>query len=150
MTEYRFYHLTRTPLEPALALMLERTLARGQRAVVMAGSPARVEHLCGWLWTYDDRGFLPHGAQADGHAPDQPVWITDSDERPNGADVLFLTDQADSAATQDYAIVALLFDARDEAQLGDARQRWAAWKAESRSLAYWRQTESGWEQAAKA
>ena len=28
MTEVRFYHLTRTPLEAALPAMLERTLAR--------------------------------------------------------------------------------------------------------------------------
>lgn len=147
MTEYRFYHLTRTALEPALSVMLERTLQRGQRSVVMAGSADRVEHLCGWLWTYDDRGFLPHGSAKDGHAEDQPVWITAADERPNEAQVLFLTDQADSGATDAYDIVALLFDARDAEQLNDARARWKAWKEMDRAPAYWRQTDTGWEQA---
>lgn len=147
MTEFRFYHLTRTALEPALATMLERTLARGWKAVVMTGSEARAEHLCGWLWSHDDRGFLPHGAAADGFAEDQPIWITPADERPNGAEVLFLTDQADSAQAEDYALVALLFDARDADQLADARARWKAWKAAGRAPAYWRQTETGWTQA---
>ena len=45
MTEIRFYHLQRTALEAALPPMLEKTLERGQRAVVMAGSEERVEAL---------------------------------------------------------------------------------------------------------
>ena len=66
MTEVRFYHLTRTTLEAALPQMLERTLARGQRAVVMAGSEERVEALNAHLWTYKERSFLPHGSVKDG------------------------------------------------------------------------------------
>ncbi len=38
MTEIRFYHLTRATLETALPQMLEKTLERGQRAVVRVGS----------------------------------------------------------------------------------------------------------------
>jgi DNA polymerase-3 subunit chi len=37
MTDIRFYHLTRKTLEQALPEMLEKTLARGLKAVVMAG-----------------------------------------------------------------------------------------------------------------
>jgi len=145
--DVRFYHLTRTPLEPALATMLERTIARGQKAVVLASSEARVEHLCGWLWTYDDRGFLPHGSARDGAAEDQPIWVAVADERPNDADVLFLTDRADSARLDDYAVVALLFDAGDDEQLADARARWTKWKGDGRTPAYWKQTDQGWSQA---
>ena len=60
MTDVRFYHLTRTSLEAALPQMLEKTLERGQRAVVIAGSDERVESLNAQLWTYHDRRFLPH------------------------------------------------------------------------------------------
>ncbi len=42
MMEIRFYHMTRTTLEAALPQMLEKTLERGQRAVVRASSPERV------------------------------------------------------------------------------------------------------------
>ena len=99
--EIRFYHLTRTTLEAALPQMLEKTLERGQRAVVQAGSAARVEALTAWLWTYQDRSFLPHGSAKDGHGALQPVWLTDQDERPNGAQVLFLTDGLPSVGEQD-------------------------------------------------
>ena len=68
MTEIRFYHLQRTTLEAALPPMLEKTLERGQRAVVLAGSDERVEQLTDHLWTYDEGGFLPHGSARDGNA----------------------------------------------------------------------------------
>ena len=95
MSEIWFYHLTQRPLEAVLPALLEKTLERGVRAVVMASSAERVEALNNLLWTYDDRGFLPHGDDKDGHADRQPVWLTDKDgPAPNAARYLFLTDGA--------------------------------------------------------
>ena len=42
MTEIRFYHLQRARLEDTLPVMLERCYARGERTLVLAGSPERV------------------------------------------------------------------------------------------------------------
>src|SRR3546814_14679974 len=123
MTEVRFYHRTRTPLDQALPKMLERTLERGQRAVVRAGSEARVEALSARLWTYHDRSFLPHGTVKDGRAEPQTVWLTVEDEAPNGAEVLFLTDGLDSDGVAAYGLCVLLFDGGDEAALARARER---------------------------
>ena len=61
-TEVNFYHLTRSSLEDALPRLLTKTLQAGERAVVMLGSPERVDALNTHLWTYDPNGFLPHGA----------------------------------------------------------------------------------------
>jgi DNA polymerase-3 subunit chi len=150
MTEIRFYHLTLKPLEAVLPVMLERTLNRdGRRAVVMAASEARVEALNAHLWTYDDRGFLPHGSRVDGHAERQPIWLTDGDEIPNGASVLFLTDGAQSAHLDGVELVCDLFDGNDPDATAAARDRWTACKEAGHTLTYWQQTErGGWEQKA--
>ncbi len=146
MTEVRFYHLTRATLETALPMMLEKTLERGQRAVVRAGSEERVEALTAWLWTYRDRSFLPHGSAKDGHAELQPVWLTDQDERPNGAQVLFLTDGAVSERLDDYELCAVLFDGNDTAALAAAREQWRGLKDSTHDLTYWQQDAQGrWE-----
>src|SRR5690606_20225591 len=102
VTEVRFYHLQRSTLESVLPRMLERVVERGQRAVVMVGSPERVEALTAYLWTYDDRGFLPHGNARDGMAERQPIWLTDSDENPNRAVVLFQSDGAESGRIAEF------------------------------------------------
>ncbi len=143
MTEVRFYHLQRTTLEAALPQMLEKTLARGQRAVVMAGSPERAEVLAQALWTYDERSFLPHGSARDGRPERQPVWICAEDENPNGAQVLFLSDGARSARMGDYALCVELFDGTDEAAVTAARERWRAYKAAGYTLVYYQQDERG-------
>ena len=42
-TEVNFYHLTKSSLEDALPRLLVKTLQAGERAVVMLGSPERVD-----------------------------------------------------------------------------------------------------------
>jgi DNA polymerase-3 subunit chi len=144
MTEIRFYHLTRKTLEQALPEMLEKTLERGLKAVVMTGSAERAEALTQLLWTYDPNRFLPHGNAKDGNPELQPVWLTAEDERPNGADYLFLTDGAASARVGDYKRVCDIFDGNDETALTAARRRWAAGKKDGHELSYWQQTDKGW------
>jgi DNA polymerase IIIc chi subunit len=61
-TEVNFYHLTKSSLEDALPRLLLKTLQAGERAVVMLGSPERVDALNTHLWTFDHDSFLPHGA----------------------------------------------------------------------------------------
>jgi len=147
MTEVRFYHLTRSSLEAALPKMLEKTLERGQRAVVLASSPERVEALNTHLWTYAERSFLPHGTAEDGHDAAQPVWLGTEDTRRNAAEVLFLTDGAESQRLGEYDLCAVLFDGRDDTAVARARDQWGGLKDAGHALTYWQQDESGrWSQ----
>ena len=149
MTEVRFYHLTRTGLEQALPQLLERALQRDWRAVVMAGSDARVEQLNQHLWTYDDKGFLPHGSAKDGYAALQPVWLTASDENPNGAHVAFLVDGAATDRPAAFGLIAEMFDGNDPDAVQAARQRWKAYRQAGHELTYWQQDARGrWKKGA--
>ncbi len=150
MTEVRFYHLTRGTLEGSLPVMLDRTLARGQRAVVQAASGERVEALVNHLWTYNEASFLPHGSAKDGRAAEQPVWLTaDAAPAPNEAEVLFLTDGAQSSLIGDYKLCAVLFDGNSDEALAASRDHWRQLKEEGHELTYWQQDEDGrWQQKA--
>jgi len=143
MVEVRFYHLVRTTLERALPELLEKCVDRGWRAVVMAGSEERVEQLAHLLWTYHDRSFLPHGTRRDGEPDRQPIWLTDEDENPNGAKVLFAVDGAVSAHPDRFERICDLFDGNDPEALEAARGRWRAMKAAGHTLVYWQQDEAG-------
>ena len=143
MTEVRFYHLVRKRLEHALPELLAKCFERGWRVVVMAGSADRAEALTQHLWTYNDRSFLPHGNTRDGEAADQPIWLTDTDENPNAATVLFLTDGARSDHVGRYDLVCELFDGADADAVQAARGRWMAYRDAGHVLAYWQQGEDG-------
>jgi DNA polymerase-3 subunit chi len=149
VTEIGFYHLQRSPLERALPRLLEKVLAAGKRAVLKAGSEDRVEALNSLLWTYDQRGFLPHGSRKDGYADQQPVWLTDLEDNPNGASVLILTDGATSERVGSYERCLDMFDGNDPDAVAAARARWQAYKEAGHAVTYWQQTErGGWEKKA--
>ena len=144
MTEVAFYHLSRSTLEQVLPQLLEKTLADGKCAVVMAGSNERVEHLNAALWTHDPASWLPHASIKDmGDGEDQPVWLTTEDENPGGATFLFLTDGAKSDHMADFERCFELFDGHDEASLTLAREQWKAYKDCGFDLAYWQQGDGG-------
>jgi len=126
VSEIWFYHLQRQTLEAALPALLEKALAVGKRAVVMLGSEERVEAIDNLLWTYDDRSFLPHGSARDGFASEQPVWLTQADENPNGAQILVLADGARSSHLGEFERCLELLDGNDPAAVGAARLRWKA------------------------
>jgi DNA polymerase-3 subunit chi len=148
LTDIAFYHLEKWPLERALPMLLEKTLKAGKRALVLAGSEARVEALNAMLWTYDQDSWLPHGSAADGEARDQPVWLDIAPEGSdggnlNGAQYLFLTDGATSGRVADFERCFELFDGRDQGAVEAARGRWKDYKAAGHALTYWRQTDAG-------
>ena len=148
-TEVLFYHLERQPLEAVLPNLLERTVARGWRAVVKAGSQERVEALDTALWTYSEGSFLPHGTKKDGFAEEQPVFLTTDEDVPNKAGVKFLVDGAVPDSFTGFVRIVFLFDGRDEEATQNAREQWKAAKAAGCQVTYWRQSDAGrWEEMA--
>ena len=145
MAEIGFYHLLTTPLERALPRLLERARAQDHRIVVRAASTERVEHLNALLWTYDEAGFLPHGSARDGNPAEQPIWLSDRQENPNSATILFLVDGVEADDIGNFARCIDIFDGNDEAAVAAARVRWRQAQAGGHTLTYWQQTASGWE-----
>jgi len=144
MTEVRFYHLQRQPLEKALPQLLEKSIERGWRVVVQAASDERVEALDAHLWTYRDNAFLPHGTYRENEAARQPVLLTVQNDNPNGATVRFLIDGVpvpDDAAS--YQRIVLLFDGEDDDAVAAARAQWTAIKAQGFEASYWQTDEQG-------
>lgn len=152
--EVFFYHLERRGLEDALPELLERTLARGWRALVRTGSAERAQALDTHLWTYADDSFLPHGLASDPHPELQPILLGEAAPRANQADAVFLVDGAapnDWALLRDegYARAVLIFDGRDAEAVATARDHWKGAKAAGLACQYWQQSAAGkWEKKA--
>lgn len=143
-----FYHLERTGLDQALPDLLEKTLSRGWKAVVRATGQERIDHLDGWLWSYRDQSFLPHGIVDEPLAARQPVLLTTGTENPNAAEVLFVVDGAEPGDLDGYVRCVVLFDGRDEQALALARRQWTAVRAGGCTASYWKQAARGWEKQA--
>lgn len=144
MTEALFYHLDGQPLERILPVLLQKSVERGWRVVVEAGTPERLAALDSHLWTFDDAAFLPHGTAADGHPELQPVYLAAGPETPNDATVRFLVDRAPPPDDPErYQRLVLIFDGTDEAALTDARAAWKRLKERGLDVTYWQQDGEG-------
>ena len=149
MTEVWFYHLERTGLEQALPELLEKTLGRGWRALVRTRTAERAAALAAALWTYRDDSFLPHGLNGEPDPERQPILLTAEAGNPNGAQALFLIDDAEPGALDGYARAVVFIDGRDEAAVAAGRKRWTALKRSGAAVSYWKQKpQGGWEKQA--
>jgi DNA polymerase-3 subunit chi len=149
MTEVWFYHLERTPLEQALPELLEKTLGRNWRALVRCRTAERAQALDAALWTYRDNSFLPHGLDGEPEAERQPVLLTTGEGNPNGAQALFLIDDAEPGALDGYARAVVFIDGADDAAVAAGRKRWTSVKASGAAVSYWKQKpQGGWEKQA--
>ncbi len=146
MTKIAFYHLTRSTLAQALPQLLGRTLAAGQRALVVGGNPAGLEALSTALWTQP--AWLPHGLATDGDPDLQPIWLSAEAEPLNGARFLFLVEGADTDRISAFDRVFDLFDGNTPDAVAAARLRWKKAKDAGHTLAYWQQTETSWQKKA--
>lgn len=148
MTELGFYHLTRQGLDQALPRLLEKVRGAGHRVVVRLVDDQRLDHLDRLLWTYRNDSFLPHGTTREGHAADQPIWLTTGMDNPNGATVLVLIDGPDAADAAGFERVLELFDGRDAEAVARARERWRWAEQAGLERVYWQQDERGrWQRA---
>jgi DNA polymerase III subunit chi len=144
MTEILFYHLQGQKLEGVLPGLLERSLERGWRVVVQAGSGERVEALDAQLWTYRDDSFLPHGTDREMEAAQQPVMLSISERNPNAANVRFLIDGAALPPdAESYQRIVLVFDGDDEDAVAAARAQWSEAKNRGFDATYWQPDDSG-------
>lgn len=143
MSEIWFYHLTHSSLEQALPSLVEKSRGRGWSVVIRVGSQERLAVLDDLLWTYDEESFLAHGTAAEEGAENQPVLLTLADERPNGAEILFLVDGAPLPAEWPYARVVMMFDGNDSEAVNAARAAWKEAKALGHDVQYWQQDDSG-------
>ncbi|HCQ70697.1 MAG: DNA polymerase III subunit chi [Alphaproteobacteria bacterium] len=148
MSEVRFYHLLRQSVERALPALLGKALETGKRIVVKTSDARRAEFLNDALWTQDAQSFLPHGSAKDGHAADQPVWITDQDDVPNGAQIMICVDGADVAAPADFDLCCHVFDGNSDQAVQEARAKWKALSDQGIDMTYWQQTDQGWQKKA--
>ena len=146
-----FYHLTRRPLEVALAELLEAARKRDMRVAGRGQAAERLAWLDEKLWLMPEDGFLPHGLAGGAHDADQPILLTIG-PATNGATCVMSVDGAevsvDEVSTLDR--VCVLFDGNDPAALDVARSQWKTLTGAGAAAQYWSEESGKWEKKAES
>ncbi len=144
-----FYHLTETPLDVTLPMLLGKARQAGWRVLVRGTDPAVLERLDRVLWEGDADSFLPHGLAGGAQDGDQPILLG-SDVAQDGFDCVMSIMGAE-ISPQEVALserCCILFDGLDGAALETARGQWKALTDAQIAAQYWAQEDGRWVQKA--
>ena len=146
MGQALFYHLTATPLERTLPMLIGKARGKGWRIVVRGGEAAALDRLDAALWLGEAEEFLPHGRAGGPHDALQPVLLCAEGEDAPGAECLMCVQGAEVAPGEVAARerVCILFDGHDAAALERARGQWKALTAAGVAAEYWAQEDGRW------
>jgi DNA polymerase-3 subunit chi len=146
-----FYHLTQSPLEQALPMLLEKARGAGWRIVVRGTDAARMDWLDQKLWLGREESFLPHGVEGGEHDELQPILLTTGKEIANGAPCVMTVDGAEISAeeVQSSERTCVLFDGLDEEAVAHARIQWKTLTDAGCAAQYWSEEGGRWEKKAE-
>ena len=143
-----FYHLTETPLEATLPMLLKKSLAAGWRVAVRCGDARLIERLDASLWLGE--GFLAHGVAGGPHDMDQPILLT-KDDAKNSPNCLMAVGQAsiDVEVAKGAERVCILFDGADPQAVDHARGQWRVITDAGLAAQYWADEGGRWQKKAE-
>ena len=146
-----FYHLTQSPLEATLPMLLGKARGAGWRVHVRGVSNDRMRWLDEKLWLGADDGFLAHGLAGGEFDAEQPILLS-TGGAADGADCLMTMDGAEISAgeVEHMQRVCVLFDGNDPAALGVARGQWKALSDAGCAAQYWVQDDGKWVKKAES
>ncbi|NKW71413.1 DNA polymerase III subunit chi [Rhodobacteraceae bacterium R_SAG10] len=141
-----FYHLTRSPLEALLPVLLGKAQKAGWRVAVRGTSEERLAWLDEKLWLGRDEEFLAHGLEGGEFDADQPILLTTRTGAKNGAACIMAIDGAEVAADEVAAMqrTCVIFDGNDPQSLELARGHWKQLTEAGCSAQYWSQDGGKW------
>ncbi len=144
-----FYHLTDSPLEATLPMLLEKSRGAGWRVLVRGPKPL-LERLNKVLWERNPDAFLPHGLAGGPHDADQPILL--GEVAADGFACVISVGGAEVTASEVGLSqrVCVIFDGADDAAVQVARGQWKALTDNGCSAQYWAQDDGRWVKKAEA
>lgn len=150
MGQIDFYQIGQAGLERVMLMLLRKTLAANQKALLLCPMPA-ARAIDTALWSYDPESWIPHGLDDADGADYCNVWVSsDMTANPINAEYLFLLHGSAPAQWHGFARCFCLFNGNSDAQLQQARDHWKDWQQLcDTTLGYYAQNaEGGWDKKA--
>lgn len=151
MGQVYFYHLTRSDVASAAAVLLGKCRGAGWRVALRGGDPARLAWLDEKLWLGPADGFLAHGLAGGDHDARQPVLLTaQSGAAANDPQAVMAVDGAvvDPAEVGALERVMVLFDGGDPDAMQQARGQWKTLTDAGCGARYWSEESGAWAEKA--
>ncbi|SLN11035.1 DNA polymerase III subunit chi [Pseudoruegeria aquimaris] len=147
-----FYHLTRSPVEETLPMLLGKARQAGWRVLVRGRDENRLRWLDERLWAGPEESFFPHGLAGGPHDALQPVLLATEAVPGDGFTCVMSIDGADLSAEEVQASerACILFDGTDPDAKAHARVQWKSLTDAGCAAKYWSQEDGTWQMKAES
>ncbi len=116
MTQIIFYSTAPLQVEKTLFALLEKSLEKGNRSLLLFKDKEKCLSVNEQLWTYKQNSFLPHISEDDQIYDniDVPVYLSTKNENPFKAELLFSIDGFLPDNIDHFERVIIIIDVNDE------------------------------------
>lgn len=144
-----FYHLTDSPLEATLPMLVSKARGAGWRVLVRGSDDALLKRLDDVLWQGPEDGFVPHGMAGGPHDAEQPILL--GNVPADGFGCVMSVGGADVSADDVNATerTCILFDGHDTEAVQHARGQWKTLTDAGCAAQYWAQEDGRWTKKAE-
>ena len=116
MTQIIFYSTAPLQVEKTLFALLEKSLEKGNKSLLLFKDKEKCLSINEQLWTYKQNSFLPHISEDDQIYDniDVPVYLSTKNENPFKAELLFSIDGFLPDNVDHFERVIIIIDVNDE------------------------------------
>lgn len=116
MTQIIFYSTAPLQVEKTLFALLEKSLVKGNKSLLLFKDKDKCLSINEQLWTYKQNSFLPHISEDDQIYDniDVPVYLSTKNENPFKAELLFSIDGFLPDNIDHFERVIIIIDVNDE------------------------------------
>ena len=116
MTQIIFYSTAPLQVEKTLFTLLEKSLEKGNKSLLLFKDKEKCLSINEQLWTYKQNSFLPHISEDDQIYDniDIPVYLSTKNENPFKAELLFSIDGFLPDNVDHFERVIIIIDVNDE------------------------------------
>ena len=116
MTQIVFYSTAPLQVEKTLFALLEKSLEKGNKSLLLFKDKEKCLSINEQLWTYKQNSFLPHISEDDKRYDniDVPVYLSTKNENPFKAELLFSIDGFLPDNIDHFERVIIIIDVNDE------------------------------------
>lgn len=139
-----FYHLTDSPLDVTLPMLIGKARAAGWRVLIRVQNPAMCKRLDDLLWRGTQDGFMPHGIVGGPHDADQPVLLGDAPATDFACIMSVAGAEVSAPEVLDAERTCVLFDGGDADAVAHARLQWKSLTDAGCGAQYWAQEDGRW------
>lgn len=146
-----FYHLTESPLDDTLPMLVGKAQGAGWRVLIRGRGGDVLQRLDTRLWQGSPSAFLPHGMADGPHDDSQPVLLGVGTPADGFACIMSVDGAALTATEVGLAErTCVLFDGHDQDALAHARTQWKSLTGAGCVAQYWAQDMGSWVKKAES